>query len=262
MGFLEEYFINPVIYETGKYNIVNTLAYGLILVAAAYAIFGILKKLRIKNDYHFTYSLVPFIALGAGLRVLRDAEILKSYIFITPGSYVVTFAIAFSALLLSVAVQRKFKTEYWKNMTAIGVLLCIPVYLLLISRITNAVAFAEIILISAAWYGVLTIVSKNKPEILTKQNIMIISAHMLDASSTFVSKYFGYVEEHVVAGALIPAFGPWIMFPLKLVVVIPVLYFFDKNVEDENFRNWLKIIVLILGLGPGIRNTMRIADMV
>lgn len=262
MGFLEEYFIDPVIYDTGKYNIVNTLAYGLILVASAYAVFKILERLKIKTDSHFTYSLIPFIALGSGLRVLRDADILKSYIFITPGSYVITFLIAFAALLLSIAAQKRLKREYWKIMAAIGVLLCLPVYLLLISRITNAVAFAEIVSISIAWYAVLGGISKNKPEIFTGQNTAIISAHMLDASSTFVGKYFGYVEEHVVAGALIPAFGPWIMFVLKLAVVIPVLCFFDKSVKDENFRNWMKIIVLILGLAPGIRNTMRIADMV
>lgn len=258
MGFLEEYFINPVIYETGKYNIFNTLAYGLILVASAYAVFEILRKLKIRSDSHFTYSLVPFIALGSGLRVLRDAKILTSDIFVTPWSYVTIFLIAFPILLVSIAAQRRFKIEYWKTMSAAGVLLCLPVYLLLLSMATNVLALAEIVSIPGAWYIALTAVSKAAPQLLTKQNVLIISAHMLDASSTFVSKYLGFVEEHVVAGALIPAFGPWIMFPLKLAVVIPVLYLFDKNVEDKDFRNWLKIVVLILGLGPGIRNTMAV----
>ncbi|MFH1106179.1 MAG: DUF63 family protein [Candidatus Aenigmatarchaeota archaeon] len=262
MGLLEEYFINPVVYETGKYNIVNTLAYGLILVASAYLVFEVLKRLKIKIDRNFACALLPFIALGAGLRVLRDAEVLKSDIFITPGSYFVTFTIAFSALLLSIAAQRRFKIKYWKIMLATGVLLCAPVYLLLISMTTNATALAEIILISIAWYVALTTVSKTAPQLLTKQNIMIISVHMLDASSTFVGKYLGFVEEHVVAGALIPLFGPWIMFPLKLAIVVPVLYFFDRDIKDRNYRNWWKILVLILGLAPGIRNTMGIAAMV
>ncbi len=262
MGALEEYFINPVIYETGKYNIVNTLAYGLILVASAYLVFKVLGRLKIRVERNFACALLPFIALGAGLRVLRDAGVLKSYIFITPGSYVITFSIAFAALLLSIAAQRRFKIEYWKTMLAIGVLLCVPVYALLISMIANAPALAEIILATAAWYALLTFVSKSKPDILTKGNVAIISAHMLDASSTFVGKYFGYVEEHVVAGALIPALGPWSMFALKLIIVIPVLYFFDRDIKDKNSKNWWKIIVLILGLAPGIRNTMRIAAMV
>ncbi len=262
MGALEEYFINPVIYETGKYNIVNTLAYGLILVASAYLVFKVLGRLKIRVERNFACALLPFIALGAGLRVLRDAEVLKSYIFITPGSYVITFSIAFAALLLSIAAQRRFKIEYWKTMLAIGVLLCVPVYALLISMIANAPALVEIILATVAWYAVLMVVSKSKPDILTKGNVAIISAHMLDASSTFVSKYFGYVEEHVVAGALIPALGPWSMFALKLIIVIPVLYFFDRDIKDKNSKNWWKIIVLILGLAPGIRNTMRIAAMV
>jgi uncharacterized membrane protein len=260
MGFLEDYFINPVIYDTGKYNIFNTLAYGIILVAAAYLVFAVLKKLKVKIDAKFAYSIIPFIALGSGLRVLRDAEILESWVFITPGSYVITFSIAFAALLLSIAVQKKFMREYWKIMALIGVLLCLPVYFLLISMTTNTPSFLEIILAATAWYAVLTALSKYKPDILTKQNVAIISAHMLDASSTFVSKYLpGFVEEHVVASSLIPMFGPWIMFPLKLAIVIPVLYFFDRDIKDKNSRNWWKIIVLILGLGPGIRNTMAVA---
>ncbi|MHA1832287.1 MAG: DUF63 family protein [Candidatus Helarchaeota archaeon] len=32
----------------------------------------------------------------------------------------------------------------------------------------------------------------------------------------------------------------------------------DKYVEDEGFKNWLKIAVLILGLALGTRDTLKI----
>ena len=51
------------------------------------------------------------------------------------------------------------------------------------------------------------------------------------------------------------------MFVLKFVVVSIVLYYFDKELnkpEDDQKKTFLKIIVLILGMGPGIRNFLRL----
>ena len=48
------------------------------------------------------------------------------------------------------------------------------------------------------------------------------------------------------------------MFPLKIIVVWPVLLLIDKYVEDEEFRTWLKIAVLILGLALGTRDTLKL----
>jgi len=46
-----------------------------------------------------------------------------------------------------------------------------------------------------------------------------------------------------------------VMFPLKLLVVLPALYILDDEVSEEEFpRRFMKFVFLILGLGPGIRN--------
>ena len=52
-----------------------------------------------------------------------------------------------------------------------------------------------------------------------------------------------------------------ILILLKLAVVPLVLYYFDKELaakKDAQMRTFLKLIVLILALGPGLRNFLRL----
>ena len=46
------------------------------------------------------------------------------------------------------------------------------------------------------------------------------------------------------------------------VVVLPVLWAIDRYGEPGSFNNFLKIVVLILGLAPGIRDVVRLMAMV
>ncbi|MDD5317999.1 MAG: DUF63 family protein, partial [Candidatus ainarchaeum sp.] len=71
-GFIGEFFLKPI-YEHSGYNAYNTLAYAALAIAAAYLIFRLLKKLGIKIDARFAYSIIPFILLGSALRVAADA---------------------------------------------------------------------------------------------------------------------------------------------------------------------------------------------
>jgi uncharacterized membrane protein len=98
-------------------------------------------------------------------------------------------------------------------------------------------------------------------------NAGILSSHFMDASSTFVAlTFFGYVEQHVLPSFLIdlaggPAAGAWIMFPMKILVVGGVLLLLDKYSEDEQFKNFLKLIILILGLALGTRDFLTVSMM-
>ena len=102
---------------------------------------------------------------------------------------------------------------------------------------------------------------KKLSQLFTNENTFLINVHMFDATTTFVAlTYFPYFEQHVLPGFLISIFGPVVMYALKLVVVSVVLYYFDKELskpQDMEKRTFLKIIVLILGLGPGLRNFLR-----
>jgi uncharacterized membrane protein len=83
---------------------------------------------------------------------------------------------------------------------------------------------------------------------------------MLDYSATFVSvAFFSYYEQHPVPRLFIDAIGPWTFFLLKLAVLLPSLYIIDRYAEEGDFKNFLKIVILILGLAPGLRDSIRLA---
>lgn len=191
--------------------------------------------------------------------------------FVTPssGSYVITFLLALSVFLVSLLIQRYTRIPYWKTMLIIGLILC--AWNLLLLPVVTLYPFALVLGITLAWAGgffLLTFLGTKyriKPlkMIFTKFNSAILSFHMLDASATFTSlSFFGYSEQHVLPNLLIPYLGPASMFLLKLIVLIPVLYITDQETKPGNFRNFLKICIIILGLAPGLRDLLRLLLMV
>jgi uncharacterized membrane protein len=84
---------------------------------------------------------------------------------------------------------------------------------------------------------------------------------MLDASSTYVGvDWFGYTEKHVLPNFLIDLAGTaLVMYPLKLLILIPVLALIDDALKDEpSLKNLTKLALLTLGLAPALRNTIRL----
>lgn len=259
--FIYTYFLKTMCYQ---YNVVNTVVYGLVLVAAVFGTYKLLEILKIKIDRKLFYAVIPFILFGGSARALRDhTEISTVFqnvpqLFCSPIIYFVVFAIALGSLLLGIAVQKKFKFEYWKTMSLVGV--AILAYDIGNFRIENWAAVAMITGLFAFWLAVFFGFSHFKPKTLSKMNAGILSTHLLDASSTFTAlTFFGCTEQHVLPTFLInlaggPAVGAWIMFPLKIFVVGGVLLLLDKYGEDEQFKNFLKLVILILGLALGIRD--------
>jgi uncharacterized membrane protein len=279
MAFLEEYFINPIL-GNGWFNPVNTLVYGIVLVIASYLVFRMLRRMKVRIDKWFLISLLPFIFWGSSTRVLHDAafggvltgsvgEFYSIPIFPTPGSYFITFTLALGTLLLSLGIQKLTKTAYWKPMVSIGVGLCIAN--MIIMPYTTLYPAALILGVTALWAAAFFLIGelakrvKSRPvaALFSQENCCLLTAHMLDASATWAAlSFFGYSEQHVLPNVIIPIFGPAGMFLLKLAVMLPVLYLIDKNTEKGEFRNFLKIIILILGLAPGLRDMIRLVAMV
>lgn len=275
MNFIQEYFIDPIL-SNGWFNPVNSVTYGIILVVAVYMVFRLLKKMDVRIDRHFLYSILPFILWGSSTRVLHDAayagvltggigEFYSLPIFPTPGSYMITFLLALLALLLSLLFQRHAGFPYWKVMFSIGGALC-AINFGLYPRIDILPALL-ILGITGLWsllfFGIYKFSRTSRFAILkgifTKQNSVILSAHMLDASATYVAlTFFGYLEQHPLPRFLIELSGPAAMFPLKIAILVPVLYVIDRYSEPGQFRNFLKIAVLILGLAPGLRDMIRL----
>lgn len=267
--FLDTFFVHPLVQGTG-YNIVNTATFAIILIVAAFGVFRLLKKMEIKIDRNFLIGVIPFVAMGGILRALEDLSeatgATRNFLLVSPLIYVTIFLTALVLLLVSKLAERKSKNRisYYKAWFALGAIM--DVYFLSQLRFASAFAFLAVLMITALWVALFVVAkfaARKKfarlDRFLTGENMFIILVHMFDATTTFVAlQYLGYFEQHVLPGFLIGTLGAWSMFLLKIIVVPVVLYFFDKEMKGEmEKRTFLKLVVLILGLGPGLRNWLR-----
>ncbi len=259
-------FVNPLCHY---YTLEATLTYGVILVLAVWGTYNLLQKLKIKIDKRFFIGLLPFIVYGGWTRALRDHLLgYSGWWWCSPPIYFLIFGIGIASLLAGVYLERKTKKskyrkyfQYHKVMFAVGIILSL--YNLTLTKISNFYGISVILLLVGIWSVIFFGFHHLKPKLLSLQNAGITVAHLLDASATFTAlTFFGYYEQHVLPGFLIDIFGPWVMFPLKIIVVLAVLYALDKYCEDKFLRNFLKIVVLILGLALGVRDMLTVGMLV
>jgi len=263
-GFLQKYFITPI-YTDSSYNIFNTIAYAIIAIIALLCIYKLLKKLNINIDYKLFYAAVPFILFGSSLRAFVDAGIYKiGFWTVSPGIYIMTALIFLATLLLSVLVSKltKAKVAYWKACLLIGFTLVVVSFGLVASKlhITNLKYGFAIIGIAALTSIILWFVFKKLKFIAGIKNFLPFPAHMLDASATFIAvDFLSAVEKHPLPTFMTSIAGTAaIMFVLKLIVLIPLVYFMDKEFKDKQFVTFLLIAVAVLGFAEGIRNLFSI----
>lgn len=258
MDWFSEKFVQPLCHY---YTLEATLTYGLILIIAAFGTYKMLERLKVKIDRRFFLALLPFIIYGGWARALRDHTLGmygESWVWCSPPIYFVIFIIALGSLLVGLLLERKKIITYEKFMWLIGGLLLL--YNLIITRVTNLGGFFTVLWLAFGWACMLYGISKLRPKWLSRTNAGILWSHLLDASSTFTAlTFYGFYEQHVLPGFLIDLTGPWVMFPLKLIVVWAVLYYIDKEEGDQRFKNFLKIVILVLGLALGIRDWLTIS---
>ena len=267
LDFIQKYFISPI-YTGEGYNVYNTIAYAIILIIASYGVYKLLKKLKIEIDRKFFLGILPFVAMGGALRSLQDANTAVNPLFITPIIYITIFFIALASLVFSRLLESHTKFAYYKSWLAIG--LIVDLWAIANMKFINFFGILLMLAITAAWAAAL-IITKKAAQIkkmqklnsfLSTENMILIGVHMFDATTTFVSlQFFPYFEQHVVPSFFIGIFGPAAMFLLKLPIISAALYVLDdefKDKKDSNKKNFFKILILILGMGPGLRNFLRL----
>lgn len=264
--FLDTYYIQPIIYDTG-YNLVNTITWALILVLCLFAILKLLKKLGIEIDKKFIAAVVPYIFVGASLRVMEDAELFQppiSYMLITPPIYFLVFFCVVFLLAISVKTsETKYNLIFgcagliW-FFTNMAILLCTevlisPWVILAVTGISGIII--GVIYILAAKFGVIVLTDN--------LNISVLAAHLLDATSTYIGiDYLGYTGKHVIENLIVKYTGSAVgMYPLKIGILIPVLYLLDTQFheEEKELKNIVLLALLTIGLAPAVRNTLRMA---
>ncbi len=251
-AFLPE-FIQSTFFS--GYTVFNTLVYGVILIFFLYIIWKLFNKLEI-NPISLIYSVIPFILLGSSTRALVDNYILPKTVFlITPGIYfLVGFVCVISFIISYYLNKTNEKLDYRYILFLIGLIVSIiPLSFI------NHLNFTPLVYILVLWlFLTFLIFLTRRFWSLYKDNVnfSIISAHLFDASSTFIAvNFFGYYEQHVLPNFIYTSFNnPVTILPLKFIIISFVLILIDKYVDDSKLNGLLKLCVFILGLAPGLRN--------
>ena len=287
--FIYKYYTPGIVHDM-PYNPVDTVTYALILGISIFPVLKLLQRMRVEVDRGFIRAIVPYILAGSTLRVIEDVfkYAMKHtvfvpppwhYIMITPQIYLLVFIITVILLILSIKIGSILKRDWHRIFAYLGITWFVINLVLLLMVVINLVPFLILKLPERVGIpplimalGTTTTLSvylaarKINFECLTDRlNTGILGAHLIDASSTFVGvDLLGYYEKHVVPTLLIDLTGTAaVMYPLKLAIFIPAIYLLDKEVggkddqRTQNLINLIKLVILVLGLSPAVRNTLR-----
>jgi len=272
LQFINTYYLDPIRTDEG-YNVVNTFTWAIVLGICIFGVFKLLEKLEVKITPRFIASVLPFVLAGSSLRVIEDspADIIHppfSYLLITPNIYFLVFAITIGCLWLSIRLQKKgLVKDFHLIFTGFGLIWFFANIIILLHFQKIVAGYVPIFVIGAGigiTFAFYLVAHRLKSSIFTDPlNLSILLAHLMDASSTYIGiDKLGYYEKHVVPTYLIQLTGTaLVMYPLKLIIFIGVLYLLDTQFEDDkqssNMKMLIKMVILILGLSPATRNTIR-----
>lgn len=268
--FIYTYYIHPITHDTG-YNPVNTITWALLLVLSLLLTLKLLKKLKIDIDKLFIAAVSFYIFAGASLRVMEDAELFSppiSYMLITPLIYFLLFFFCVTILTISVKLSRSNKIRDYDYKLAFGLIgvICFFANLTILlgkeALILPWIFFAVLGISSIILIVIYVIAVKFGVSFLTeKLNISVLAAHLLDASSSYIGiDIIGYSGKHVIEGVIVKYTGSAAgMYPLKLGILVPVLYLLDTRFDekDRELKNLILLALLVIGLAPSVRNTLR-----
>ena len=208
-----------------------------------------LRPRNIKIDQRFAVGVVCYVLFGSSLRVLEGACIFApplQYLFITPIVYFIVFFVALVALLLSIKI---YGNEYYIMFSVIGLgLSSVNIALLLWhAKIVHPKEVLLILAITAVSTTLIYLcaVFAKIGFLRDRFNIAIIGAQVFDATSIMVATNF-------------ISYGGGQAHSLKLLAIIAVLYLVDTKIGGAELRDMLKLVILVFGLSPACRNTIRI----
>ena len=275
-------FLPDIIQTTffSGYTIFNTVVYTLILVIFILAIIKMFRKIEI-DPISIFYSIIPFIFLGSSTRALVDNGIYPKTIFlITPGLYILVGMITIFSFLFNIYLFNKRGIDYRYTLLSLGILFSLPNIIFFSNVNFTAIAYVILtwILVSTIFLAMAFFVLYIKNNIgqnngekkfsntlekikKYKINFSILLAHLFDASTTYVAvEYYNYYEQHVLPNAINQLFDTYLtLFPMKIIVIVAVLYIIDQYFDDLMIKNLLKLTVFVLGLAPGLRNILTLA---
>ncbi len=217
----------------------------------------VLSTLFLREYVRFFIS--PIIVIGLGVVAVLTFRIYGThspdktgFAMATYGLFLMTVSLLFVAYWGNIpewttAYGGRVETDWW-------VLYAVP---LAVALMTGALWGASVL--GKKWWkgvGVFGLPS----------NLLLFFAQMTDGVATYVGiEHFGYSEKHVLPDVLIGvAGGAWVMVPLKmglvfLAIMVIDVWYKDDLAENPNLEALVRIIIILLGFGPGSRDLFRLA---
>jgi len=265
--WIREYFVNPLAQpnDFAPYNLVNTIVFAVLALVAAYAIFKLLRKLKISVDAKFFRAIMPFVFFGSFVRVLEDASVLPRaveafgwtfYPFVTPYIYVLTFLIVIASIAIA-NTTAKTRDDFARALFAIGMFLAFGALLCLMVYTTkrNYVALAEI----AAFTAIPALAYSFWQRSATYREKTLFVSQALDGSATLVGvAFFGYAEQHVLGNAIFSLGTPFAFYLIKLLFAIVAIELIRREKLGDQEKTYLLLLITIFGLAPGVRDATRV----
>mgnify|MGYP000235727042 CR=1 FL=1 len=236
------------------------MTYALVLILAMYLLSKMFSKLGVGLDQRVWGMAFLYTLLGSSLRVSVDSGLLPyTYLTVTPGIYFLVFSYWLPIFLISFHLERIKKLSSYHRPAYVFAILPLLVVFYFLGVPEKIQAPMAIISMSLATSMGIYLIFKN----LDRADLLIIFGHMLDAYSTFIGMDFlGYgFEQHFLPRKLITASGTaFVMVPVKLIVLLPILYLIKRSSEEEKYLSeMIRVVIFILGFGPGSRDTLRIS---
>ncbi|HOV82880.1 MAG TPA: DUF63 family protein [Methanothrix sp.] len=263
-ALLQRYYIDPIIHDT-SYNPVDTVTWAALLCLSLLALMWLLPRWGVVMDGRLVLASLPYILAGSSLRVIEDAEMVAApwrYLLITPIIFFLVFLVTAACLL---ATRRIWGEGYHTPYATLGgIWVAGNLAVLAAMEPVNGWVIPAVFLLGSALAAAFWLLRSRLSALHFLRdpfNMIVIYAHLLDASSTYFGvDWFGYYEKHVVPTALINLSGTAaVMFPLKMIVLLPALYLIDREMESSPAKSLITLTLLTLGLAPAVRNTLRLA---
>ncbi|MFH1447595.1 MAG: DUF63 family protein [Candidatus Micrarchaeota archaeon] len=295
MGFFEDHFISPIWDKTG-YNAINTPVYAVIALAAAYMMYLILKKEKIRIDRNFVLSVIPFILLGSTLRSLVDAVdrgtmqanadalfgllgfIYSTHIYdygyltVSPGIYIVIGLLTFFSVLAANRLKKPMLAP------AFGGVLWAFHFILLVPMM-KYLAFGALVIALALLGGAAGYLYLKRQGLRPFASIAVF-AHALDGAATYVTIDLWnrfeplctelrhcYGEQHILSDA-IGQFGNVFFGPGRIYLGGFFLFYLVKLlfsgaaavvIEKDSKgdeKDFILLLLIIFGFAPGMRDLL------
>lgn len=253
--FIEKYYINPIIYDTG-YNPINTITWFTIILISIYVVLKLFSLIDINIDDTFIIALAPYIVFGSILRLFEDSGVIQpplEYLLLTPIVYEVALLITVFFALFAKGISPRLNMPNWQALFgSMGIILSISCLVLLFSvcDVVHPEVFLWILGFGTAIVFIIYGIGRffNISFLSNWLNTLIIWVHLLNTLSIYI-----WLDSIFHNATIFHKEYKWTYF------VLPLLWILDTKFKNKDFlRNILKLSLLYLGLASATRNTLRL----